>query len=134
MTSEPGSVTNGILENPYLAENSSTKKFSITINVGTDSWSYEETTTVDVKRLGKVMDHTDRNELHRVPAQRSARGGRRLPPHAVVCSGHGAVPSRVNAGRPICSRTLTTGGSVSDAPLPVGAVDHEGVAGHEARR
>jgi hypothetical protein len=68
LTSERGSVTNGVLENPYLAENSSTKKFSITIDVGTDSWSYEETTTVDVKRLGRVMEHTDRNQLTRASA------------------------------------------------------------------
>ena len=66
LTSELGSVTNGVLENPYLAENSSTKKFEITITTGADSWTYDETTTVDVKRLGQVMAHTDRNEMHRV--------------------------------------------------------------------
>ena len=66
LTSELGSVTNGVLENPYLAENSSTKKFDITITVGDGEWSYEECTTVDVKRLGKVMDHTDANTLRRI--------------------------------------------------------------------
>ncbi len=66
LTSELGSSTNGVLENPHLSEHSSTKKFEITITTGADTWSYEETTTVDVKRLGKVMAHTDANEMHRV--------------------------------------------------------------------
>ena len=83
LTSKLGSVTYGILENPYLAENSSTKKFSISINVGTDTWSYEETTTVDVKRLGKEMAHTDRNEIRRVSATtapaRAPHDGRKGP-------------------------------------------------------
>ncbi len=67
LTSELGSVTNGVLENPYLAENASTTKFEITITVGKDSWSYDETTTLKMAKLGgKEMAHTDRNELTRV--------------------------------------------------------------------
>ena len=66
LKSELGSQTFGVLENPYLARNSSTKAFEITITVGRDTWSYEETTTVDVKRLGTVMAHTDGNALTRV--------------------------------------------------------------------
>ena len=65
LSSTLGSKTDGVLENPYLAENSSTTKFEITVNVGSDSWSYEETTTVNVKRLGKEMAHTDANTLTR---------------------------------------------------------------------
>jgi hypothetical protein len=66
LTSELGSPTNGVLENPHLSLHSSTKKFEITITVGDGEWSYEECTTVDVARLGKVMEHTDRNTLSRV--------------------------------------------------------------------
>ena len=62
-----GSSTFGVLENPYLAKNASTTKFEITINVGKDSWSYDETTTVKLAKLGgEEMAHTDRNELVRV--------------------------------------------------------------------
>ena len=66
LRAELGSQVFGVLENPYLAKNSSTKAFEITIDVGVDTWSYEETTTVDVKKLGKVMAHTDGNVLSRV--------------------------------------------------------------------
>ncbi|MBK5287828.1 MAG: FABP family protein [Acidimicrobiia bacterium] len=66
LTSTLGSTTYGVLENPYLAEKSSTTKFEITIATGADSWSYDETTTVNVERLGGELAHTDRNELHRV--------------------------------------------------------------------
>ena len=66
LTSELGSTTYGVLENPHLAEHASTTKFEITINTGADAWSYDETTTVNVSRLGNEMAHTDKNELQRV--------------------------------------------------------------------
>jgi len=60
-----GSKTDGVLENPYLAEHASTTAFEITIAVGQDTWSYDETTTVKVSALGKEMAHTDANTLTR---------------------------------------------------------------------
>jgi hypothetical protein len=67
LKSELGSQTYGVLENPYLAENASTVAFEITINVGKDSWSYEETTTCKMAKLGgDTLAHTDRNDLTRV--------------------------------------------------------------------
>jgi hypothetical protein len=67
LSAEVGSSTYGVLENPYLAENASTKQFSITVNVGTDSWSYEETTNCSMSRMGGArLAHTDRNELTRL--------------------------------------------------------------------
>jgi hypothetical protein len=61
-----GSKTNGVLENPHLSQHASTTKFEITITVGDDEWSYDETTTVKVSALGKEIAHTDRNTLTRV--------------------------------------------------------------------
>ena len=56
-----------MLENPYLAEHASTTKFEITITSGADSWSYDETTTLKMAKLGgDSMAHTDANEMHRV--------------------------------------------------------------------
>ena len=66
LKSELGSTTYGVLENPHLSEHASTTKFEITVTTGADSWSYDETTTVKVSRLGKEMAHTDANEMHRV--------------------------------------------------------------------
>lgn len=66
LSSTHGSPTFGVLENPHLAAQASTTKFDITITVGQDTWSYEETTTVNVARLGGEMAHTDRNVLVRV--------------------------------------------------------------------
>ncbi len=68
MTAELGSTTYGVLENKYLAENASTTKYECTITVtGPDSFSYEETTTLKMAKLGgDSMAHTDRNEMQRV--------------------------------------------------------------------
>jgi hypothetical protein len=67
LKAEVGSSTFGVLENPYLAENAATQQFEITITVGEDSWSYEETTSCRMARMGgEQMAHTDRNTLTRV--------------------------------------------------------------------
>ncbi len=56
----------GILSNKYLLEKARTKAFEVTITIGEDSWSYDETTSVFVERLGRDLAHTDANTLHRV--------------------------------------------------------------------
>ena len=66
MTAECGSETYGILSNEYLARAARTSRFEVTITVGDDTWSYEETTVVDLTKLGRVLAHTDRNTLRRV--------------------------------------------------------------------
>ena len=66
MTAEVGSETYGVLSNRYLAEKARTTRYEVTVTIGDGEWSYEETTWVDVARLGKVMAHTDRNTLRRV--------------------------------------------------------------------
>jgi hypothetical protein len=43
-----------------------TSRFEVTITVGAGTWSYDETTVVDVTRRGRVLAHADRNTLYRV--------------------------------------------------------------------
>ena len=66
LASELGPTCYGVLENPHVGEYASTKKFEITINVGEDTWSYQETMNVYISRLGEEMEHTDGNTLTRV--------------------------------------------------------------------
>ena len=56
----------GILQNPHINEHESTNRFSITIDVGEDTWSYQESMDVYISRLGKEMQHKDGNTLTRV--------------------------------------------------------------------
>jgi hypothetical protein len=68
MQAELGSNTYGILSNVYLDQHAKTTLFQVTIEVHDDgSWSYDETTTVDLVRWDEPFAHTDRNRLHRVP-------------------------------------------------------------------
>lgn len=67
MTAECGSETYGILSNEYLAKAARTSRYEVTITIGDDTWSYDETTVVDLTKLGRVLAHADRNALHRAP-------------------------------------------------------------------
>jgi hypothetical protein len=66
LTADCGSETYGILSNRYLAEQSRTTHYEVTINIGDDTWSYQENSVIDVKRFGSLLEHTDLNTLHRV--------------------------------------------------------------------
>ena len=55
-----------VLQNPHVDEHASTTNFEITITVGDDTWSYNETMDVYISRLGEKMQHTDGNTLTRV--------------------------------------------------------------------
>jgi hypothetical protein len=66
MTAECGSETYGVLSNVYLAKVARTSRFEVTITVGEDTWSYDETTMVELTKLDRVLSHTDRNTLNRV--------------------------------------------------------------------
>ena len=61
-----GPTCYGVLQNPHIEEHASTKSFEITIHVGDDTWSYDESMEVFISRLGKTMVHRDRNTLTRV--------------------------------------------------------------------
>jgi hypothetical protein len=67
MQAQVGAPTYGILSNIHLDKVARTTAYQCTITVhGPDSWSYDETTTVDVARLDEPVAHTDRNTLRRV--------------------------------------------------------------------
>ncbi len=52
-----------ILQSPFMKDNAKTIAFSHKISVEKDQLSYSETTTLDI--YGRIMEHTDSNELTR---------------------------------------------------------------------
>jgi len=67
MHAECGSEIYGILSNRFLADAARTSDYRCTVTVNTDgTWAYDELTTVEHARFGAVVEHTDRNLLHRV--------------------------------------------------------------------
>ncbi len=62
----PGEPQYTIGENRYLAKNASTLSYEVTITVGDDSWSYDETTMLQMNELAEPFAHTDHNTLRRV--------------------------------------------------------------------
>ena len=60
-----GNEVYGILSNKYLDEKAKTKKFTCTVTVNGDTWSYDETTSY-THAIGGDIAHTDRNTLRRV--------------------------------------------------------------------
>jgi hypothetical protein len=65
LTARRGDPVYGISSNPFLDQAFRTLEWSITVTVHSpDSWSYEQTTVLDVH--GTPFAHTDRNTLHRV--------------------------------------------------------------------
>jgi len=61
-----GGAQYNVGENLYLAKNASTSSYEVTITVGTDTWSYDETTMLRMKEFAEPFAHTDHNTLHRV--------------------------------------------------------------------
>ena len=53
------------MSNKYLAEKARTKKYTCTVTIDGDTWSYDECTTYD-HAIGGTIAHTDRNTLRRV--------------------------------------------------------------------
>jgi hypothetical protein len=54
-------------ENTYLAKNASTRSYQVTITINADdTWSYDETTMLQMKEFDQPFAHTDANTLHRV--------------------------------------------------------------------
>jgi hypothetical protein len=67
MQAEVGSESYGILSNLYLAASARTTLYQCTVELGDGTWSYDETTTVELTRMpGTPFAHTDRNTMHRV--------------------------------------------------------------------
>ena len=53
-------------ENKYLAEKASTLSYEVTVTVGGDTWSYDETTVLQMREFDEPFAHTDHNTLRRV--------------------------------------------------------------------
>ena len=64
------SLTSGILSNPFLDAAFTTTSFSMHVDVSQkDSWSYEQTTLLEIPGRHAPFEHTDRNRLvRRAPA------------------------------------------------------------------
>ena len=61
-----GGAQYNIGENRYLAKNASTLSYEVTITIGADTWSYDETTTLRMNEFDEPFAHTDHNTLRRV--------------------------------------------------------------------
>ena len=62
-----GSLTNGIISNPFLEYGFRTETFTMTITVHTDgTWSYKQDTVMTVVGTDAPFHHTDRNILTRI--------------------------------------------------------------------
>lgn len=62
----PGDPQYAIGENKYLAENASTLSYEVSITINDDdSWSYHETTMLQMKEIAEPFAHTDHNTLRR---------------------------------------------------------------------
>lgn len=67
MSAERGSPTYGLLESIYFSQNASTASYTVEITVHDEnSWSYDQTTFVDLRLHETGFSHTDRNTLRRV--------------------------------------------------------------------
>jgi hypothetical protein len=65
MEATVGDEAYGILSTKYLAEKARTKKYTCTVTVTADTFSYDECTTYD-HAIGGTIAHTDANTLRRV--------------------------------------------------------------------
>jgi hypothetical protein len=55
-----------ISEGKYLTANASSVSYEATITIGTDEWSYDETTMLRMNEFPELLPHTDHNTLRRV--------------------------------------------------------------------
>ena len=65
--SQRGSLTNGIISNPFLEEHFTTESYTIIVKIHDDgSWSYEQDTVLRVRDYAEPFHHTDRNCLQKI--------------------------------------------------------------------
>jgi hypothetical protein len=57
-------AANKVLGTPYLEK--CTLSYEVTITVGVDTWSYDETTMLRMNEFDEPFAHTDHNTLRRV--------------------------------------------------------------------
>lgn len=62
-----GSLTNGIISNPFIEQNFTTESYSITVKINDDgTWSYEQDTVMIIPNYDEPFHHTDRNRLTKI--------------------------------------------------------------------
>jgi hypothetical protein len=62
-----GSLTNGIVSNPFLEQAFRTDRFTITVDIHSDgTWSYEQDTVLTIRGQSEPFHHTDRNRLRKI--------------------------------------------------------------------
>lgn len=67
LTAEAGSATYGILSNQFLHTAARTVRYELHLAIESDdSFSYDETSSIEHGLVAEILQHTDRNTLHRV--------------------------------------------------------------------
>jgi hypothetical protein len=62
-----GSLTNGIVSNPFLEYAFRTESYRITVSINADgTWSYEQDTVLVIPGQAEPFHHTDRNTLRKI--------------------------------------------------------------------
>ena len=62
-----GSLTNGIVSNPFLEQAFRTDRYTIKVDVHPDgTWSYEQDTLLIIPGQAEPFHHTDRNRLRKI--------------------------------------------------------------------
>ncbi|MBF1251583.1 MAG: FABP family protein, partial [Haemophilus parainfluenzae] len=62
-----GSLTNGIISNPFLERSFTTESFEMTVKFHDDgTWSYDQTTTLIIPNYDAPFEHRDRNRLSKI--------------------------------------------------------------------
>ena len=62
-----GSLTNGIVSNPFLEQAFRTDRYTLRVDIHADgSWSYEQDTVLIIPGQSEPFHHTDRNRLHKI--------------------------------------------------------------------
>jgi hypothetical protein len=88
LTAERGSLTNGIVSNPFLEQAFRTERYTIKVDIHADgTWSYVQDTLLIIPGQSEPFHHTDRNRLRKIaeptlnPTALAARqaGGESVP-------------------------------------------------------
>jgi hypothetical protein len=66
MTAQAGADDYGLLQNRYLLGRAKTTAFEVRITTSGDSWTYAETTVLEMTELDAPLSHTDSNTLKKV--------------------------------------------------------------------
>lgn len=62
-----GSLTNGIISNPFIEQNFTTESYTIKVKINDDgTWSYEQDTVMIIPNYPEPFHHTDRNRLTKI--------------------------------------------------------------------